>query len=326
MFGEHAVYLHIGVMKTGTTALQSSVFPKCPELSYFGKPQLPLAHAIRSITTMGREEWVRAEPDTVAEIAAAFEGAGPRILLSEEEFSIGGEANSAADRSMIAARLQRLFPTATILVVVRNQFDALRSLHAYVMGMSSQYQPFGQWLEHHESVSVEGRGLDVFDYAKLVQLYAGLFPQRKIRVLRYEEMSTDYELFAERLAEALDLRPASLASIPIHRANVRPSHRRVKMVQWVRRNPWLIPLLGRMPQILSNRLEAFLDAGAPITSTYSAAERARVAARYGASNEWLSDYLGIDLGAHGYPVAHKPAFQAKALVRQGVEAFEEDAP
>lgn len=295
------VYLHIGVMKTGTTALQSSVFPKCPELSYFGKPLRPLAHAIRAITTMAEEEWARAEPQILAEISRAFEGAAPRVLLSEEEFSIGGEVDSDANRAVIAARLKGLFPDATILLVIRNQFDALRSLHAYVMGMSSRYQSFSAWLEHHETSTVEGRGLDVFDYAKLVQIYAALFPRHRIRVLRYEDMSGDYTLFATQLAAALDLSPSSLASIPIHRTNVRPSLRRVKMIQWGRRNPRLIPVLSRLPKPILDHLESFMDSGAPIASTYSVGERARLVARYGPSNAWLSEFLNVDLEAHGYP-------------------------
>lgn len=305
--GRQQVYLHIGVMKTGTTALQNSVFSRCEGLSYFGKPLPALAPAIRDITTLGPEQWAQRLPDISRSIAAHLAVAGDRVLISEEEFSSGGEIDSAADRRVVAQRLHHLFPEASILIVVRNQFDALRSLFAYVMAMSDRYVEFPEWLLKQEEVTGTDRGLEIFDYASLVELYRSLFPTKNVHVLCHEDLRKNYKDFATNLAEAMKLNPSHLRDIAIQRHNVRPSLRRVKVMQSVRRNPWLIPMLERLPPPARRSIDAWVDRGPDVPTAYDAASRRRVEARYGASNARLAASLGIDLESRGYPCTALPS-------------------
>ncbi len=301
MFDDRSFFLHIGAMKTGTTALQTSVFPRCKELSYFGKPFAPLSRAIRAVTTLGVDEWPGAFPSVTADLAEAFQACGSRVLISEEEFSAGGEADSPADRSIIASRLHGLFPSATIVLVIRNQLEALQSLYAYVMGLTCRYLPFNDWLNHHRGREATGRGLDVFDYFSLVQTYLEHFPRDRVKVLFYEDMATRYDAFARALAEVLGLNADTLVGIPIERHNVRPSLRKVRAVQLGRRNPWIERALARLPNRVVDRVGSFLDGGRPVDVQYTEENRAFVTQRYAASNRSLAAFLQVDLSQKRYP-------------------------
>lgn len=262
MITDVPVAIHIGLMKTGTTTLQGHVFPRCPGLAYFGKPGAALARPIRAVTTLDEALWTRARPAVVDAFREGLAGAGPRVLISEEELSVGGEIDSAADRAMIARRLHGLFPDATIVVVVRNQLTAIQSLYGYVIGRGPEVVPFGRWLEQHHARTVPGRGLDVFDYAALVSLYVELFSAERVKVLLYEDMVARYPRFLADLAVAIGLPPDAMAHIDNQRHNVRPPG---------------------------------------LDTAYTPDHRALVSERFAHSNAWLSEFLRTDLRALEYP-------------------------
>lgn len=262
MITDAPVAIHIGLMKTGTTTLQEHVFPRCPGLASFGKPRPALARPIRAITTLDEARWSQARPAVIDAFRQGLVGAGPRVLLSEEEFSVGGEIDSDADRATIAGRLADLFPEATILVVVRNQVTALQSLYGYVHARGASTGGFGPWLAQHDARTTPHRGLDLFDYDALVSLYLARFPAERVKVLLYEDMVARWDAFLAAFAVAIGLPADAMRAIENRRHNARP---------------------------------AGLDTG------YGPAEERRVMERFGASNRRLASFLNQDLAALGYP-------------------------
>jgi hypothetical protein len=262
MITDAPMAIHIGLMKTGTTTLQEHVFPRCQGVAYFGKPNPALARPIRAITTLDEVRWSQAQPAVIDAFRAGLAGAGPRVLLSEEEFSVGGEIDSAADRATIAGRLHDLFPAATIVVVVRNQLTALQSLYGYVRGRAPGVGEFAPWLARHSAQVVPHRGLDLFDYASLLSLYTARFPPEKVKVLFYEDMVGQWSTFLADLAVAIGLPAHAMSAIDNQRHNTRPSG---------------------------------------LNTAYSAEHGDLVAQRFGASNSRLATVLGKDVAALGYP-------------------------
>lgn len=262
MITDAPVALHIGMMKTGTKTLQQHVFPRCRGLACFGKPGAALARPIRAVTTLDEATWEQAFPAVVEAFRRGLAGSGPRVLISEEELSVGGEIDSAADRRVIARRLRRLFPEATVVVVVRNQLTALQSLYGYVVGGAPDAVPFGAWLEQHDARTTPDRGLDLFDYAALVSHYVELFPAERVKVLLYEDMVARFPRFLTDLSVAVGLPADAMAHVDNRRLNARP---------------------------------AGLDA------TYTPSLRALVQRRFAEGNAWLGDFLGVDLRALEYP-------------------------
>lgn len=262
MITERPVTLHIGLMKTATTMLQSTVFPHTPGLTYRGKPLPALARPIRAITTLDDEDWTRVLPEVEEAFRRDLGRPGPGVLISEEEFSIGGEFDSRADRVAIAGRLHHLFPQASVILVVRNQLTALASLYAYVVGGMPEPPSFRDWLDHHGRATVPGRGLDLFDYAALIRLYTERFGSDRVHVLLYEDLVRDRAAFLRQICRVLRLPEDAMAHIPESRRNTRPAN---------------------------------------VEACWEPERRARIEARYAASNAWLAEFVDTDLNALEYP-------------------------
>lgn len=256
------VAIHIGLMKTGTTTLQEHVFPRCSGLTCFGKPRQALARPIRAITTLDNARWSVARPAVIDAFRQGLANAGPRVLLSEEEFSVGGEIDSDADRATIAGRLANLFPEATIIVVVRNQLTALQSLYGYLHARAGNLGGFGSWLAEHDARTTPHRGLDLFDYDTLLSLYFARFPPERVKVMLYEDMVAGWDDFLAGLAVAIGLPASAMRGVENRRHNTRPL---------------------------------------ALDTAYSSDNEDRMMRRFGESNRRLASLLCRDLTAVGYP-------------------------
>jgi hypothetical protein len=127
------VFVHIGLPKTGTTFLQKRVFtsPKFLNLNNHepagANPECEKAFSLLARTICCCEEMRYAE--YMAENQAAFSC----ILSSEEPLLLSGEEFTAewylTDRALVANRLHDLFPQAHIILFIRNQIDALKSMY-----------------------------------------------------------------------------------------------------------------------------------------------------------------------------------------------------
>lgn len=306
MFDDRHYFLHIGVIKSGTTALQMSVFPRCEELTYFGKPFPRLSAFIRAVNAHDEAAWERDLPAFAEEMRLYFDLARDRVLLSEEEFSAGGGRTDFADRDTIAKRLHQVFPKATVFVVVRDQLAALQSLYCYAMAVpDDRFVPFNTWIEGLPAISKNGRGLELFKYAELVRVYADLFGKERVKVLFYEDMAKRYDTFARELAAVLGVDADKFASIPVERHNVRPSARKLRALDVSRRFPLVPALIDRLPPAASARIFSWIERGAPPNVTYSPENERRVRDYYAADNRAFEAWLGVSLGDRGYDRGRK---------------------
>jgi len=299
MFTSKPVFLHAGFPKTGTTALQQHFFPRCPGTHYVGKPGANAV--IRAITDLDDAAWTAQLDPTFRRVARLFGGPEDRVVLSEEEFSVGSLHGSVGPES-IGRRLHLLFPRATVLFVVRNQLTLLCSLYGYAMAMpGTPHVGFNAWLESLRSVPSTGRGLHLFDYAALIGGYVGLFGRGRVEVLLYEDFVASPEAFLAGLARILGVDERVGALLPIPPVNVRPSLRLVQALRFAERHPWAGRAVAALPDAARRTLTDVVRRGPALDTRFSAANGAFVRRYYAESNDRLASLLGIDLAAHGYP-------------------------
>ena len=183
--------IHIGLPKTGTTALQTQIFSQDSSIQYIGSYG---AHdeLFRFIVTAEELEYIKREPEIKQTFIPYTEGETP-LLVSREESTISHYYPvwmSYADRFLIAHRYKRLFPDAKILFIIRHPIKFLASLfnqwqkHPYIYKHS-----FSHWIQWQiEAYNSEfGSWLKIPIYWEIYTLYAELFGAQNIKVMLYEE-------------------------------------------------------------------------------------------------------------------------------------------
>lgn len=300
MFTRKPVFLHVGFPKTGTTSLQRSFFPACPGTRYAGKPGVD--PVVRPITDLDDDAWDAQLASTFRQVAPLFAGPEKRVLISEEELSVGSYRGSA-NPATIGRRLHLLFPQGRVLVVVRNQLTLLCSLYGYAMTMPGvPYLSFNGWLDELRSVPSTGRGLHLFDYAELVGIYARLFGRESVEVLLYEEFAASPGTFVSNLAKILGVDEQGTALLPNCKVNVRPSLRSVQARRLTEHHPWTGRVVASLPPVARRKLAQVVRGGPALDTRLSAENEVFVRAYYAGSNRRLSELHGVDVAAQGYPV------------------------
>lgn len=206
-------FIHIGMPKTGSTFLQQAVFPKLTGMHFIPRKQLVAMDAYSQLLfaddslyqEANLNEWRDQLPDQP-------------FLLSDE--SISGKLLhwQSSNRSRVARRLQRLFPDAKILLVLRGQQSLILSMYKEYLKRpkATLCLPELLWYPDKERKDAELLGqsvhqntawydttdyhlhLDSFKYLELIQLYQSLF--QEVKVLLFEDLIHQPDQFFEDLS------------------------------------------------------------------------------------------------------------------------------
>ena len=194
------VYVHIGFCKTGTKALQGSVFAKLDELHLWGNGplewELNNAAQQRAIELLGEmmrsDTWDASDPkwDELRAGAVAHDG---RISFASYEPLSGRFYNPRRDGVETLRRLHELFPTLRVVLVIREQRSIVRSSYA-------DYVEIGGPASRDRFVNggvVEPTTLLYDDFVGKLQAILG---HSNVKVLLYEQFVKAPAAFFDELA------------------------------------------------------------------------------------------------------------------------------
>lgn len=297
--------LHIGFMKTGTTALQRHFFAKHPEIMNIGKPYADLAIGTM-LQTISIEDDAYYPREKIEELLKCYRAKKPHTLLFSEE-----KLTNTPLKKIAAKRLKELFPEARILVTIRNQFDSIKSYYAQKGRTLDGPEPYAfrhVSIENYIKYCMKKRPrhnfLGTVDYNTTVEFYETLFGKQRIFVFLYEEFLNDSARFIARLAEVLDvdIDRARQAMAGQHE-NIRRSEG-VAKYQALRSNfLWGVPLSRYIPgsrliketlinALGRNRLEAEIPGDLQL----------QLAELYRPGNRALRERFDLPLDRFGYPL------------------------
>jgi hypothetical protein len=312
--------LHIGLPKTGTTLLQSRLFPRHPEIGYLGK-HLGEGGAVRGGPAPARligqvlrrpfGDWDprRARARFDAEVAP-LRDRGRLLLWSSEDLTVG----SRARRRARAERLFALLGPSRVLLTVRHPVHLMESLYlqlvrAQVVGRSARLGrrwavPTPEaWLEAH-AARPEGGALGHLDYAETLRIFEGVFGPDSVRVLVFEELVNTPRVFIRALCSHLQIEAAdAIAATEGARRNDRWTQ-----TQFDRLVALHVSRLGRgavrfSPVGLRRWYFAGLSTEGPrARARLPASWRARIAEQTAAGHRWIADTWNLPLASLGYPL------------------------
>lgn len=283
------VVLHVGWPKTATTSMQVALFEQSGRFNYLGK-SLPdhdfqsqeIHDLVWSCQMHGRAQWRDTRERLGSAITAAAARSRKLAVLSTENM-IHPWSQSP---DVVAARLKEIVPEARVVMVIREQVSLLRSWYRWHGGygqylflnklideMCELPLTLAEWM-HFQFRAPDRNIIGCLDYDDVVAAYEEQYGAGQVHVLVYEQLIRDPDGFAGQLAPVLEVKPALV------RGALTGSFENSETKAWNSR-----------------------ESGEPLPATMPEHWRARVHARFAASNARLEARRGLGLGAHGYALA-----------------------
>lgn len=314
--------IHIGYHKTGSSWLQRYLFSRKAGagLTTFDKGRDgPINKLIVSPNALDFDPG--ATRGRFVELVGRAEEDGLMPIVSSERLS-GHPFTGGYDSKDLAERLGAVFPDGRILIVIREQREAVLSTYRQYVKAGGPWS-LRQFLDPPIDTRTRIRLFDLshFAYHRLIRTYQRLYGEERVLVLPYELLRSEPRRFVTSIARfaGAALPQGFVDSMPVDaRPNLASSTAatRVKraMNRLVARSD-----LNPAPLIDAPRLEAFarrrvgvVDRLLPrfLAERLERRDRARIADavrdRFDDSNRATSDLCRLDLAAYGYSVGAEP--------------------
>ncbi|MBX2845873.1 MAG: sulfotransferase [Saprospiraceae bacterium] len=204
--------VHIGYHKTATSWMQDQLFVSSSKhfvsLSKNEKGNSTLAnyfvydeegYLLSSFKT-NEQKIIEKYSEIVQNIG---KHAGKIEVMSHERLS-GNPHSSGFDSSIIAQRIQQVFPHSKILIVIREQVSWILSNYFQYLSIGGTHS-----LKKYLTLKYDGKrpgfSPSHIEYHMLIQEYFNRFGKNNVLVLPYELLKTDREKFITQLGAFLDV-------------------------------------------------------------------------------------------------------------------------
>ena len=226
------------------------------------------------------------------------------MIISWEAFS-----SNVADRGLIAERLNKLFPDANILIVIRNQMDSLRSMYAFLvqqLGKNANLsygrpsiESYEKWISEQEEFPHRSY-FATLKYYEFITEYWRLFGKEKVTVLLFEELVNSPASFFDKIGSFL-----GASNIPslVGKRNKGPTQNQVTFYKLKARFPG-VRFSRYLPGFVTNFGKKVLlnPSGSRPKEELPPEMQGRLLDLYRDGNRKLQDELQIDLVKYGYVV------------------------
>lgn len=182
---------HIGYHKTASTFLQNAFAQSDIGYLFLSK------EAIRRFKNLllNKEATKQAAKELREQISPKNKAVN---IISQESLSGHPHGYKTDNPFRTADIIKAVFPEAKILIVIREQFDYLKSLYCFRVGIKGQEVRNIQKFLHQEGE----KGLfEKLQYHKLIGYYKKLFSDERVLVLPYELLKSDKREFVKHLTE-----------------------------------------------------------------------------------------------------------------------------
>lgn len=310
----HNIVLHVGYPKAGSTSLQNNLFFDNPETEYIGSnvPDSEIAKQINRLEIKQFQSLVSSKDsdgrsgDLAAQMFKQY--IQPRLshrkvnVLSEERWTTSTyEDQDSAER--ICARLSRLFPSAKVILVLRNQIKLLESyynMQPYAAGDKDRIvlTP-SDWIE----VILGGDNTSLREslyFSRVLAQYSDQFGRENVGCFLFETLFTE-SAERKRLAEfiGIDVKE-TVRRLDGKAANSSSRHALYNLLRRWMGGVHIGQFLPR--QMVRLMLDACGRIYLPKRAVFGEDEVGLITRAYALDNRRTATMLGLDLQCQGYPL------------------------
>lgn len=221
------VFIHIGYPKTGTTTLQTNLFPYHNEITNLRSKRENITFFDDLI--FGRENsFKRTLPKIKTELAEILtEAETNKIVYSEESLTSFSmffrfrpapyiwtvDPNSVARKIGVAFKDSQVFRSCKVIITIRRQDEIIKSMYAQVYNLVFKRfrytKTFSRFVDYSIKNNSSGFILDAIDYDAVVSKYENIFGIDNVCVLVFEQLQTEPDRYIEKLCSFMQIDPVS---------------------------------------------------------------------------------------------------------------------
>ncbi len=199
------IHIHVGLPKTGTTFMQTHVFPFMTNVHYLSWNEYYFSNKFQKIKYMN--PMIHTEEIWEAHIKYCYTFDEYNLLISDESLTNPWDCAKAVWPS--AHALKRIFKNAKIILTLREQKSLFESLYCQSIKRGSWYNPRefirvsnenNNFIEFDDKISSH---IDIkyFEYSQLIEHYIYLFGEQSVKICIYENMVKDINTYVNEYCE-----------------------------------------------------------------------------------------------------------------------------
>ncbi|TXR53349.1 sulfotransferase domain-containing protein [Reinekea thalattae] len=221
------IYFHVGFPKSGSTTLQKKLFDKCDQINFLGQypvsnigldseyiktsthdasGEAVLSYFHESISHDSEIAFKKKFQEGVFDLSSVYKNNKVNVLSNER---MASNLFSFPDQGVKARRVKECFDDSKIIIVIRNQFDIIKSQyrdHPFdprSFNWKRRSTDIDKWVEIDQK-NPNGF-LASINYFDLLNYYVDLFGCENICVLLFEDMIHDLVGFSSKIGRFLDI-------------------------------------------------------------------------------------------------------------------------
>ena len=205
--------IHIGSNRAASTSLQKNLFNKIEAFYHIGlnsKLNFECKNNFKKLIS-SRTQYNFNNP--LKKKIDQLKKKKKKLLISSEDIC------SSPAMDLCAFRLSKLVPNAEILIIIRNQFEALNSWynftgHLFKFGPKKVYKQkilFDDWIKYiydfkdYNTTPLQLSPIASMNYSEILSIFKNFFPDSKVHILFYEDLLINEISSLKKLSKILNI-------------------------------------------------------------------------------------------------------------------------
>ena len=227
--------IHVGLHKSGSTFLQSKIFPEIKNHIYLGFYNSNLLlEEVRYFQNCSNYSFNENKIKNLVEFINNCKNKNRNFLISSEAFT-GGLPSLAYGTGvfieMIAGRIKKYIPNPKIVLILRNQRDIICSTYKDDIQLGYTCN-FDEWVKERLKMN----SFEYYKYDKMVSCYQNIFGKNNVSVYFYEEVfnsSQEMQNFLKNMGLELKISEDRISEIMKKKINISNSILLTKITRFI---------------------------------------------------------------------------------------------